>query len=272
MKSYQPKALLNDLQYYITPPHECSYLPNKSSRMVFLDPIHQVDIPTLSELSRLGFRRSGDFVYRPECHLCRQCLSCRVPVNEYQPNSMQKKAWKRNQDLKQTITLTKHATQTHYNLYERYIQQRHADGDMFPPSLDQFQKFLVYSCTESFFIELWDENDQLICVSTCDPLDDGISAVYTFFDPDQQRRSLGSYAIQNQIEYAKSMNLPYVYLGYWVPHSQKMNYKAQYTPLELLIDGQWRRLNRQLTTQEIHTLGNSLLTTLPDTWNELIIK
>lgn len=272
MKSYQPKPLLNNLQYYITPPHECSYLENKSSRMVFLDPVHDVDIPTLSELSRLGFRRSGDFVYRPECHLCRQCLSCRVPVHDYVPNSMQKKAKKRNQDLSQHIRATKDATQEHYDLYERYIFERHADGDMFPPSLDQFQKFLVHSCTDSFFIELRDKDQKLICVSTCDPLDDGISAVYTFFDPDEHRRSLGSYAIQNQIEYAKSRDLPFVYLGYWVPHSAKMNYKAQYTPLELLIDGQWRRLNRQLSAEEIQALGDSLLTTLPDSWNQLIIR
>ena len=92
MKSYHPKSLLNDLQYYITPPHDCSYLENKSARMVFLDPIHRIDVVTLSELSRVGFRRSGDFVYRPECHLCRQCLSCRVPAHDFEMNSVQKKA------------------------------------------------------------------------------------------------------------------------------------------------------------------------------------
>lgn len=138
MKSYHPKSLLNDLQYYITPPHDCSYLENKSARMVFLDPIHRIDVVTLSELSRLGFRRSGDFVYRPECHLCRQCLSCRVPVADFQMNSMQK-AWKRNQDLTMTVLPTRQASQIHYDLYERYINERHADGDMFPPSLDQFE-------------------------------------------------------------------------------------------------------------------------------------
>ena len=155
MKSYQPKSLLNDLQYYITPPHDCSYLKNKSARMVFLDPIHRIDVVTLSELSRVGFRRSGDFVYRPECHLCRQCLSCRVPVAEFQMNSRQKKAWKRNQDLTMRILPTLQATQQHYELYERYINERHADGDMYPANYDQFEKFLVQSCSESFFIELW---------------------------------------------------------------------------------------------------------------------
>jgi len=271
MKSYHPKSLLNDLQYYITPPHDCSYLEKKSARMVFLDPVHRIDVETLSELSRLGFRRSGDFIYRPECHLCRQCLSCRVPVNAFQMNSSQKKAWKRNQDLRMNIISTRDATRQHYELYERYILARHADGDMYPPSQDQFEKFLVHSCTESFFLELW-KDEQLISVSTCDPLDDGISAVYTFFDPDENRRSLGVFAILKQIEYVKMLSLDYIYLGYWVPHSAKMNYKSQYTPLEILLDGQWRHLNRSLNAEDIHALGDSLLTTLPSGWNQLIVK
>ena len=271
MNSYHPKSLLNDLQYYITPPHDCSYLENKSARMVFLDPIQRIDVVTLSELSRVGFRRSGDFVYRPECHLCRQCLSCRVPVAEFKMSSAQKKAWKRNQDLTVKIISTKQATQTHYQLYERYILERHADGDMFPPSYDQFEKFLINSCTDSFFLELW-KDDRLISVSTCDQLDDGVSAVYTFFDPDENKRSLGVFAVLKQIEYVQSQNLDYVYLGYWVPHSNKMNYKSQYAPFELLLDGQWRRINRHLEPQEIQQLGDMLMTTLPSEWNEPIIK
>lgn len=271
MKSYHPKSLLNDLQYYITPPHDCSYLENKSARMVFLDPVHRIDVVTLSELSRLGFRRSGDFVYRPECHLCRQCLSCRVPVAAFQMNSSQKKAWKRNQDLRVNIIPTQEAGPEHYQLYERYILERHADGDMYPPSLDQFEKFLVHSCTDSIFMELW-KDDRLISVSTCDPLDDGISAVYTFFDPDERRRSLGVFAILKQIEYIKNLGMPYLYLGYWVPHSAKMNYKSQYAPLEILLDGQWRGLKRALNTDEIQSLGDSLLTTLPSGWNQLFEK
>ena len=251
MNSYHPKSLLNDLQYYITPPHSCSYLEKKSARMVFLDPAHRIDVVSLSELSRVGFRRSGDFVYRPECHLCRQCLSCRIPVNDFEMNSTQRKAWKRNQDLTLKITRAQDASEEiHYALYERYINERHADGDMFPANLDQFEKFLMQSCTDSFFLEFCQE-DKLICVSSCDPLDDGISAVYTFFDPDESRRSLGVFAVLKQIEHARALGLPYVYLGYWVPHSHKMNYKSQYVPLELLIDGQWRRLNRVLNREEI---------------------
>lgn len=271
MNSYHPKSLLNDLQYYITPPHDCSYLPNKSARMVFLDPTHRIDVLTISELSRSGFRRSGDFVYRPECHLCRQCLSSRVPVREYEMNSAQKKAWKRNQDLQVRISSPQQASNVHYELYERYINERHIDGDMYPPSHDQFEKFLLQSCAESFFLELW-QGDKLLSVSTCDLLDDGLSAVYTFFDPDENRRSLGVFAILKQIEHIRKLGLHYIYLGYWVPHSKKMNYKAQYLPLELLIDGQWRRLNRTLNNEEIQNLGDSLMTTLPSGWNNPIIK
>ncbi|AOA59096.1 arginyltransferase [Acinetobacter larvae] len=271
MNSYYPKSLLNDLQYYITPPHDCSYLNNKSSRMVFLDPAHRINVLTLSELSRLGFRRSGDFVYRPECHLCRQCLSCRVPVNDFQMNSRQKKAWKRNRDLTIRHVSTQAATQQHYQLYHRYICERHADGDMYPPSYDQFEKFLIHSCTDSFFLEFWLE-DRLLAVSTCDVLDDGVSAVYTFFDPDENHRSLGVYAVLQQIEYVKQQNLDYVYLGYWVPHSKKMNYKTDYHPIELLLDGQWRRINRNLSAEEVKNLGSMLMTTLPAEWNNSIIK
>ena len=271
MNSYQPKSLLNELQYYITPPHDCSYLANKTARMVFLDPTHKIDVVTLSELSRVGFRRSGDFTYRPECHLCRQCISSRVPAQEFKMNSIQKKAWKKNQDLTINIISTNEATDEHYELYERYICERHSDGDMFPPTHEQFEKFLVISCTDSIFIE-FRLNNKLIAVSTCDQLDDGLSAVYTFFDPSESKRSLGTFAILKQIEYVCNLGLQYLYLGYWVPHSNKMNYKSQFIPLDLMLDGQWRRLNRTLTEDEIQNLGNSLMSILPTGWNHSIIK
>nr|WP_298893033.1 arginyltransferase [uncultured Acinetobacter sp.] len=262
MKSYTPFTSLDDLQYYITPPHDCSYLVKRSARMVFLDPMQRIDTVTLSELSRSGFRRSGDFIYRPECHLCRQCLSSRVPAALFTPNSQQKKAIKRNQDLEMRIVPTSQAQDYHYDLYERYIRLRHHDGDMFPPSYEQFEKFLVHSCTDSFFLELW-KDDRLMSVATCDQLDDGLSAVYTFFEPEEAKRSLGVYSILNQINYVKSQGLNYLYLGYWVPHSNKMNYKSHYAPLEILLDGQWHRLNQHLNADEIQRLGDSLLTTLP---------
>ena len=248
---------MKDIQYYITPPHRCSYLDDRSARMVFIDPQQPVDQSGLSELSRQGFRRSGDFIYRPECHHCRQCLSARVPVALFSPNSSQKRALKRNQDLRMEIRPTRQATQVHYRLYERYINQRHCDGDMYPPSREQFDKFLVESCASSFFIEFW-LADQLLCAATCDELDDGLSAVYTFFDPDETARSLGTFAILKQIEWIKQQAKPFVYLGYWVPEAPKMNYKMQYSPLEILLEGRWQRLLRPLNAEETLQLTRTL--------------
>ena len=186
-------------------------------------------------------------------------------------SGIQKKAWKRNQDLSLHIVSSADATQEHYALYERYINTRHADGDMYPPSFDQFEKFLIQSCTESYFLELR-KDGQLLSVSTCDFLDDGISAVYTFFDPDEHHRSLGVFAILKQIEQAREMGLDYVYLGYWVPHSNKMNYKTQYNPIEILLDGKWKRINRRLSDEEVQQLGGMLMTTFPAEWENVIFK
>lgn len=239
--------------------------------MVFLDPTQKIDVLTLSDLSRTGFRRSGEYVYKPECHSCRQCLSCRIIVDVFTMNSQQKKAWKKNQDLHMKITPINKANNQHYQLYEKYINARHQDGDMYPPSPEQFKSFLLNSCTESFFLELW-KDKQLLSVSTCDVLDDGLSAVYTFFDPNESKRSLGVFAILKQIEYVKSLNLDFVYLGYWVPHSKKMNYKSQYSPFDLLIDGQWQTFEKPLNSEQIEQLGESLMTTFPLNWQYHIEK
>lgn len=261
MKPYTPPATVDDLQYYITPPHPCSYLPNRMSRVIFLDPMQTVNQQLLTDLSQMGFRRSGDFIYRPECLGCQQCLSSRIPVHQFLPNSVQKKAWKRNQDLQVHIRPIEQSTPQHYALYEQYIRTRHADGDMFPPSKDQFEKFLLKSNAQSFFLELWHE-DKLYSVAACDILNDGLSAVYTFFDPEQSRRSLGVYSILQQIEYAKTHHLQYVYLGYWVPHSHKMNYKIQYLPLEIFVDGHWVTIDHSLSPENIQQIGDILTRSL----------
>ncbi|XID75320.1 arginyltransferase [Alkanindiges sp. WGS2144] len=254
---------MKDIQYYITPPHQCSYIEGRAARMVFLDPVKRIDTVMLSELSRQGFRRSGDFIYRPECHHCRQCLSARINVQRFKINSSQKKALKVNRDLRMVSRETHHATAVHYHLYERYIRLRHADGDMYPPSREQFEKFLVESCTNSFFLEMW-HTDQLMSVATCDQLDDGLSAVYTFFEPEQPHRSLGTFSILKQIEWAKVHNLPYVYLGYWVPNAAKMKYKAQFSGLEILLNGRWTMLPDHLTEEDMKQLSLSLARPLPE--------
>ena len=253
---------IDDLQYYITPQHACSYLDHHLARMVFLDPAYRLDDITLSALSRAGFRRSGDFVYRPECLHCRQCLSCRVLVNQFKPNSMQQKALRRNRDVVMKVRSTQFYQDYHYQLYAQYIAQRHRDGDMYPPSKDQFEKFLIHSAVNSVFLEFW-LDEQLICVTTCDQLDDGMSAIYTFFDVGFSKRSLGTYAILQLIDYARNLSLDYVYLGYWVPHSRKMNYKIHYLPLDVRIENDWHRFDEPLSQDEIDLLGWSLMREQP---------
>jgi arginyl-tRNA--protein-N-Asp/Glu arginylyltransferase len=240
---------MKNIRFYITPPHPCSYLDDRSARMVFIDPIRTLNISTFSELSRQGFRRSGDFIYKPECQHCRQCLSSRIPAERFEFASKYRRILNHNKDLRMAIRPTSHATVIHYHLYARYIEERHADGDMYPPTREQFDKFLVTGGVDSFFLEFW-LHDRLMVVATCDPLDDGISAVYTFFDPDENKRSLGTFSILQQIKWASSHNLDFVYLGYWVPQAEKMRYKSNFLPLEVLLDGHWQRLSRTMTESE----------------------
>lgn len=248
---------MKSIRFYITPPHPCSYLDDHSARMVFIDPIRMLDVSTLSELSRQGFRRSGDFIYKPECQYCRQCLSSRIPVERFVHNTKQRSVLNRNKDLRMVICPTSQASDVHYQLYARYIEARHADGDMYPPTRDQFYKFLVIGGVDSFFVEFW-LDDRLMLVATCDSLDDGISAVYTFYDPDENRRSLGTFSILKQIELSQSHHLSYVYLGYWVPQSEKMRYKSHFRPLEVLLDGEWQSLLNAMTEAETEHLIKKL--------------
>ena len=180
-------------------------------------------------------------MYRPQCALCQACISCRIPVNLFHPNRSQRRCWQRNQDL--TVAVVSNInTDEHYNLYADYIIRRHSDGDMFPPSQSQYEAFLTSEWGVTQYLE-FREGEKLIGVSVCDRLDDGLSAVYTFYDPDETRRSLGVFAILAQIEKARSLGLSNLYLGYWIKQCEKMRYKIQYRPLELLINRRWMRLN-----------------------------
>ena len=251
-------STLSNLTYYISDPYPCDYIQHNQSRVVFIAPDEPVDERLVSELSRSGFRRSGELIYKPECDSCQQCLSCRVPVDEFVMNSAQKKAWKRNQDLITNIIPSSQANETHFELYCRYIQARHANGSMIETlNPEQFEEFLVKSKAKSIFLEFYHEQ-RLIAVSVCDVFDDGISAVYTFFDPEYSKRSLGGFAILKQIEYVKQLGLRYLYLGYWIPHSRKMKYKSNYQPLELYYHDNWRRLKQPLSAEEIQEVGERL--------------
>ncbi|MBM68479.1 MAG: arginyltransferase [Haliea sp.] len=229
---------LRDLKVYTTYPHTCSYLKDQEATTLFIDPRQEMDQLLYSRLSQMGFRRSGDHIYRPHCGRCNACIPARIPVHSFAPNRAQRRTWRRNADLR--VELSAHiGDEAAYNLYYRYIEQRHADGDMYPPDRDQYMSFLndAWDCTRyyRFFAE-----ERLLGIAVVDVLTDGLSAIYTFFEPEEERRSLGSYAILWQIEQARRMGLNYLYLGYWIRNCNKMSYKTAYRPLELYIDSDWR--------------------------------
>lgn len=232
---------LSELRFFRTPAHPCSYLEERQAATLFVDPQTRLDAGLYSELSRLGFRRSGDYLYRPHCDGCRACVPARVRVADFQPRRRHKRLRRRNADLTVSEEPARYTREV-YRLYARYIDQRHSDGDMFPPSEEQFTSFLTCDWADTRFYCFRDPEHRLVAVAVTDLLDDGLSAVYTFFDPDQPDRGLGVNALLWQIQAAHRLGMPYLYLGYWIRQCQKMSYKSQYRPLELLDGGEWREL------------------------------
>jgi arginine-tRNA-protein transferase len=212
-------------------------MPEQRAVTLFADPKGRMDSHLYSRLSTIGFRRSGDFVYRPHCGTCNACVSVRLPIDEFTPSRQQKRVWKMNADI-EVIKRPAEFCDEHYQLYERYITQRNFDGDMYPPSEEQYKSFLISDWLDIFFYE-FRVNGKLLAVAVGDVLDCGLSAVYTFFDPDEEKRSLGTYAILWQIEESKRLALPHLYLGYWIRNCNKMSYKIKFRPIELLINNEW---------------------------------
>ncbi len=231
---------IRDLKVYTTYPHNCSYLEDQEATTLFVDPRQSMDRTLYSQLSTLGFRRSGNHVYRPHCSQCNACVPARIPVAGFAARRGQRRIWQRNVDL---MAVASHdiRDQEAYDLYHRYICERHADGDMYPPDREQYEAFLneVWNCTRYFRFYL---QGKLAMVAVVDELEDGLSAIYTFFDPEADKRSLGVYAILWQIEKAKEMGLEYLYLGYWIRECRKMAYKADYRPLEVYLNNRWTEL------------------------------
>lgn len=229
---------LRTLVFFATPAHSCSYLPERDATTMFVDPRAKVDKRLYSQLTALGFRRSGSHYYRPHCEHCNACVPVRLDARAFQPDRSQRRVWKRNRDVIFELVPAQFS-ERYYQLYARYINERHGDGDMYPPSRDQFQSFLVEGATDSWFLEISLE-DELIGLAVVDVLEDGLSAIYTMFHPDHDDRSLGTLAILWQVEEARRRGLPWVYLGYWISESRKMNYKTRFRPIEALLDGNWQ--------------------------------
>lgn len=232
---------LSTIRLFATHPHRCSYLEGEEATTVFVDPSQRMSGKLYRRLSELGFRRSGAHVYRPQCASCAACVPARIPVALFTPNRQQKRCWKRNQDLS-VSTLPSIDTDEHYDLYDRYISERHQDGDMYPPTREQFRSFLTSEWGVTRYLELR-LGSQLIGVAVCDELDNALSAVYTFYEPAMAQRSLGTFGILLQIRMAQEKELEFVYLGYWIKNCSKMNYKTQFRPLELLTNRRWLSVN-----------------------------
>ena len=233
-------------QFYVTAPQPCPYLPGKVERKLFTalqgdGARHLNDV-----LSHQGFRRSQNVLYRPSCAGCAACLSARIVVSEFAPSRSQRRVLVRNAHLER-VSRSPWATEAQYQLFRRYLDARHATGGMADMDMGEFAAMIEESPVRSRVIEYYRpapvaSGRQLAAVCLTDFLSDGVSMVYSFFDPDLQASSLGSFIILDHIAIAAEAQLPYVYLGYWVPGSAKMDYKSRYQPLEIFAEGRWSRL------------------------------
>ncbi len=233
------KTSSQELAFFTSPGHPCSYLPNRTAGTLFVDPGTELNTRTYTELLRFGFRRSGDYVYRPRCHGCQACVPIRIPVNDYQRQRNQRRTWQRHSDI-QVIAKPADFNVEHYALYRRYVKARHPGGGMDNPGPEQYMEFLTSSWGCTLFYE-YRLTSRLVGVGVVDHLEDALSAVYTFYEPSLARRSLGVYAVLWEIDAARRLDLPWLYLGYWIGGCDKMNYKDRYRPLEAYIEGHWVR-------------------------------
>lgn len=222
---------------YLSLPHSCSYIPQRLASTLFMDPQYPINPELYGDFNRHGFRRSGDLIYRPHCRDCTACVPVRIPANDFTPTRGQRRVWRKNADVQMTIGEPQFK-QEHFELFLRYQEQRHPGSSMGNPNPEKYMRFLVGRQIKTQFVEM-KANDTLLGVAVIDLLPDGVSAVYTFYEPNLPARGLGVFAVLWEIEYTRGLGLPWVYLGYWIKDSPKMAYKMNYQPLEFYQNGRW---------------------------------
>jgi arginyl-tRNA--protein-N-Asp/Glu arginylyltransferase len=231
-------STFSPVYFYATAPYACSYLDQRIARAQVAVPFAEMDQSLYTHLIQNGFRRSGRMVYRPQCDACQACVSVRIPLAEFKADRSQMRAYKKHSNLEaKIIPLEFHAE--HYALYVAYQEHRHSESNMAHDSIEDYSEFILDTPTESTLVEFREEG-VLKMVSLIDWLDDGLSAVYTFYDPNDKSCSYGVYSVLWQIEQARSLYLPYVYLGYWIDGCHKMKYKERYRPMEKLLGREWQ--------------------------------
>lgn len=230
---------IRPVSIYATGEHPCAYLDDRQARTLFVDPRQPLNGSIYSSLVDQGFRRSGDYVYRPGCHGCNACKSLRIPVQDFQLSRRHKRCLATNRNVRVHVCPPVFRAE-HFALYRQYIDQRHEGSQMSDPTPQQYLEFLTTSWGDSLFYE-FRENDRLLAVSAVDELSNGLSAVYTFYDPSLSKRSLGTLSIVWLIREARQLGLDYLYLGYWIAESPKMRYKADFRPHEIFDGTIWRR-------------------------------
>ena len=231
------------LGFYLTPEHECPYLEGRTARTAFADPTASPDLRAQTRLAAAGFRRSGGILYRPRCPSCQACVPLRLEVDAFRPNRTQRRIAARNEDLiGRRVALSPTAEQL--ALFDRYQHARHPEGAMFADSAERYLAYFAssFSATQAFELRL---GDRLVAVMVVDPLLDALSAVYTYFEPELESRSLGTYAVLWQLAAARRERLRWLYLGYLIEETRKMAYKAAFKPQQRLIDGVWAEVRAE---------------------------
>lgn len=228
------------IQLFLTEADKCSYLDDREQRMLLVDPNHVLNNSLATYFSNHGFRRSGNMTYRPKCDSCKQCVSVRVPVIHYSASKSQRRIIRKNKDIKVSLEPLDNALD-YFPLYYEYQKSRHPDGSMCDSSEEKYLTFIQSDYTDSALM-VRRIDTEVISVTIVDLLHDGASLLYTFFNPEHSRMSPGKAAVIDAISYCRQQGMPYVYLGFWIKDSTKMNYKTEFKPLEGYSEGEWKMM------------------------------